>query len=548
MADLKTRLGEALMGDTLAQMREGMTTLLQEVEEKDNNLELFQERMAELELALEDVNWMRVTLTGEEEFSRRGLQKICDLARLMFIKNPLIKRQVLVQALYVWAQGITVRAKDKRLNAVLQAFWDDEKNRSELTSHGARFQKDIDLAVDGNLFFVFFTRPTDGRVRVRTIPTDEIYEIISNPQDAKSPWYYHRKWSEKQLDVSSGNLKSVSKQAYYPDWRYKPTTKPTKIGKWPVQWDSPIYHVKSGGLAGWKFGVSEVYASIDWARAYKEFLEDWSSLTRAYSRFAWKLTTRGGKKGVAAAKAKLGTTLGTGSEGIGIETNPPPVTASTAIIGEGHDLEPMQLRGANVSAEDGRRLLLMVAASAGLPETYFGDVSVGTLATGKTLDRPTELMMRNRQTMWMDVLHDIIMFVITAAANASDEPLKDVATVMKTSDNGELEEVIQWSDGVDPHLDIDFPPILERDVLATIQSIVEAVTLNGKPIAIFDEPIVARLLLSGLAQDDVDELMTALYPDETASVDSTSKETASADRMKAAILKLAEAFKKADGK
>ena len=32
MADLKTRIGEALMGDTLAQIREGMTSLLQEVE------------------------------------------------------------------------------------------------------------------------------------------------------------------------------------------------------------------------------------------------------------------------------------------------------------------------------------------------------------------------------------------------------------------------------------------------------------------------------------------------------------------------------------
>ena len=504
--------------------------------QQGNNAELLQERMAELELALEDANWMRLTLTGEQEFSREGLKKICELARLMFIKNPLIKRSVLVQALYVWAQGVTVRAKDARINAVIQAFWDDEKNRTELTSHQARFLKEIDLTVEGNIFFVFFTRPTDGRTWVRTIPVDEITEIISDPEDAKSTWYYVRQWTEKALNPVAGRSKSIQHKAYYPDWHYNPTTKPARIGNTPVQWNSPVHQVKTGGMSGWKFGVSEVYAAVDWARAYKEFLEDWSSLTRAYSRFAWKMTTKGGKKAVAAAKAKLATTLA--SSGTGPDTNPAPVTGSTFIGGEDVDMTPMQLRGANVAAEDGRRLLLMVAASAGLPETYYGDVSVGTLATGKTLDRPTELMMRNRQTLWMDILLDIIKYVILQAVKAGK--LDGVATYQTARDQGEIEELIAWAQGVDPHLDIDFPPILERDVQAMVQAIVTAATLNGQTIAIFDEPTVARLLLTAMAQDDVDEIMTVLFQNETGSA--TSGDTASEARVHAVLKKVVEAI------
>ena len=221
---------------------------------------------------------------------------------------------------------------------------------------------------------------------------------------------------------------------------------------------------------------------------------------------------RGGKKGLAAAKAKLQSTLG--DSGTGSETNPPPVTGSMFIGREGVDLQPMQLRGASISPEDGRRFLLMVAAAVGLPETYFGDASVGTRATAKSMDRPTELAMRDRQTMWIDVLMNIFQFVLLQAVKASGGPLRKIAKVKKTNDGDVVEEKIVWKKGVNPHLDVDFPPLLERDVQAAVQAIVTAATMNGQMLVIFDEPTVARLLLTALAQDDVDEIMAELYPDE----------------------------------
>jgi len=349
--------------------------------------------------------------------------------------------------------------------------------------------------------------PSSGRVRLRTIPASEISEIITDPEDAKTPWLYKRTWSERTLNLSSGRSKLTPRTLYYPAWRYVPDQKPKNIGSVEVQWDAPVYHVKTGGFSDWKFGCSEVYAAIDWARAYKEFLEDWASLTRSYSRFAWRLTSKGGKAGVAAAKKKLESTLGTGSGG---ETNPPPVAGSTFIGGEGYDLQPFQLRGANISAEDGRRLLLMVASSVGLPETYFGDVSVGTLATAKTMDRPTELMMRERQTFWMEVIRDIFLFVLTWAVKAQSGKLKDIG---KATDQG-----IAWNEDVDAHLDIDFPPILERDVQAAVQAVVTALTLNGQQFALLNEPLATRLILKALAEDDIDEIMSDLFPDETKNV------------------------------
>jgi hypothetical protein len=510
--DLRERLANYLLGDNYKQINE---TLAQ----SEFNNETLTERLAELELALEDANWMRLMLDGEREFSREGLIKIGKLARLMFIKNPWIKRAVRVKALYTWAQGINVKYKNPKLNKLLQSFWDDPKNRAELTSHQARMYKEYDLQVEGNIFFVFFTRPSDGRVRVRSIPPDEISEIISDPEDAKSPRYYVRRWTEKGVD-NGGRRRTKPRVAYYPDWQYKPKTKPAKIANSSVLWDNPVFHVKIGGMSDWKFGVSEVYSAIDWARAYKEFLEDVASLMRAYSRFAWKRVTKGGKKAIAAEKAKLASTLATG--GTSTETNPPAVTGAMAILGQDTDLQPMQLRGAAISAEDGRRFLLGVAAGVDLPETYFGDVSVGTLATAKAMDRPTELSMKERQTLWIDVFKQIFEYMTLQALKSQDSEIKEFGNVETTEDNGEVEEKIVWKKGVNTILDIDFPPILERDVQAAVQSVVTALTLNGQELRLLDEELATRLILKAIAEDDVDEIMTELFPDSTSSVTNTA--------------------------
>jgi hypothetical protein len=523
---------------TKAQLFEMNEAMLQELRQSNFTNEVLTEHMADLELALEDANWMRMILDGSQEFSRDGLRKISELARMMYIKNPIIKRGVMVKALYVWAQGISVKYKNPELNKVLQSFWDDEKNRAELTGHQAQMMKQVDLEVDSNIFFAFFPRPTDGRVRVRTLPFDEITEIISDPQDAKTPWFYVRQWNEKGI-TSDGRRIHKTHKACYPDWKYKPTKKLPKISGMEVMWDAPVYHVKIGGMSNWKFGVSRIYAAIDWARAYKEFLEDVASLMRAYSRFAWKRVTKGGKKAIAAERARMATTLAN-SGGAGTETNPAPVTGAMAIMGEGTDLQPMQLRGAAISAEDGRRFLLMAAAGLDLPETYFGDVSVGTFATAKTMDRPTELGMKEGQTFWTDVFRQIFDYLMLWQFKASeDNEVKKLGTLKTIEDNGEKEEKIEWNNPLTAYLDIDFPPILEKDVQTAVQAVITALTLNGQELRLLDEEIATRLILKAMGEDDVDEIMMTLFPDGDVPM---ANESVSDTRVKAAARRLAEAI------
>lgn len=505
---------------------------------------LVEGRLAELEALLGGGEWRLMSMQAEQEFSRQGLREITDMARVMYLKNPLIQRGVDVKRFYVWGQGVSVQAAQEEVAAVIRAFEEDEKNIVSLTSHQARMNAEVELQTDGNLFFVFFVNPATGRVRVRTMAFGEVEEVVTNPEDSREPWFYLRRWSERKL-TASGSREYESRVAWYPDWRYNPTSKPGMLDGQPVRWETPVYHVRVGGFSNWQFGISEIYDTIDWAMAYKEFLEDWASIVRAYRRFAFQLTTPGGRRGIAAAKTKLNSTLGNAS-GSEAETNPPPVVGSTFISGEGVNLQPVRTSGATVAAEDGRRLLLMVAASMGLPETFFGDVSVGTLATAKSLDRPTELAMTDRQTLWADVLGDIYRFVLLWAVKAPSGALRGVGRIERTVEEGVIEERVIWNEGVDPSVAVTFPPLVESDVKERIEAIVNAATLGqaGTLAGTVDLPTLSRMLLLALGVEDVDEIVERLFPDGEVADEPTAERSQAEAQMVEALRALREALER----
>ena len=476
--------------------------------------QLLESRIGELERELYGSNaqWEQITGGGTDQFTQKAIADIADHARVMYLKNPLIQRGIKVKTYYTFGQGVQISATDEDINGVVQAFLDDERNQAELTRHNAQQQKDIELQTDGNLFFVLFTDQRSGRVRVRSVTLSEITDIVCNPEDSKEPWLYLRTWA------SVSGYEGGMQQCYYPDWRYTPRN---KAATWqdniPIMWDAPVYHLKTGGFSNWLYGLSTVYSQIDWARAYKVFLESIHSYTQAISRIAVKVTTGGGGGGaVAKAKAALKSTIGSDDRA---ERNPAPATGSAFIRAtDAANYEALGVRGLNVDPEDGRRFLLMVAAGAGLPEVFYGDANVGNHATAKSLDRPTELMMRDRQQLWRGVWQDILGYVIKMAVVAPQGPLRGLATVDTAPDSSDPYQsvvVIDWRNNpetgepYDPTLHIDFPEIINIDVRERIEAIAlahQSQTMNPRTIA--------RLFLLALGVENIDTELAEMYPDD----------------------------------
>lgn len=475
----------------------------------------FKERLWELELALEDRGWVREVTLANLEFSRLGVQQLVRICRIYAIKNPWIKRGAEICALYVFARGVEIRSEDSTANDVIQDFL--ERNKKEL-GHVALAAKELSIQTDGSLYFGLVSAP-DGSVKVTMLDPLEIMDVITDPDDTSVPRYFYREWS--RLDTEK-NLSPENMKVWLPSLDYQPATKPASIHGIKVNWDMPVCRVKIGCPASWRWGVPPLYASIDWARAYKDFLEDWATVQRSLSRFALMIETKGGSGAIAAYNALLNTTFAD-AQGTQIERNPPPVTGSAHISGPGNTVKPFQSAGSKDSPEQARRLLLGVAAAQGMPETFYGDASTGSLATAQSLDRPTELKFLEMQNRWIDTLNQILQYVLMVSSGTLKSQMREsldgkklriIPMRARMTVNGIIWEAGRIMEKGDVNIIVKFPAVLEHDPAAMVDAWAHVATLGGRtgiPAGVVDRRTVAAGMLHEIGFEDVATLLDDIY-------------------------------------
>ncbi len=493
------------------QTLEEMAVLLRA--EQDTNL-LLQEALADVELAADDIGWNQLSTFGQQQFTREGLRRIAENARLSAIVNPLIRRGVQLGIAYVWGQGINIAARaaddadsGQDVNAVVQAFLDDQSNRGSFTSGQAREENERSLKTDGNVFLALFTNPRTGRVQVRSTPFDEIQDVITNPEDRDEPWFYLRQWQTRDIGPGTAGtgrtvLANQTRRSYHPALNHRPASRPKSIDSIPVMWDAPMLHVYVNRLDGWKFGIGDAYAALAWARAYKDFLTDWAKLVKALSRYAWRVTGDKSTK-VRDAVSKIREATAT--------PNGQPAAGATAALGPGATLEAIPKTGATIDSNSGKPLAGMAAAAFGVPVTMLlaDPGQTGARAVAETLDRPTELEQGMRRTLWTDVHRRILDYVVDQAVKAPAGQL--LGTVLRDQDG---RETITLAGDVERTVDITWPDMTEADPKTLVDAVVAA-DQTGKMHPL----VVARLLLEALNVDDVDEILDNLTDDQGRFVD-----------------------------
>lgn len=494
------------------QAAEAMTVAEIEAQLDGANLtiEHLQESLADLELAFEDRGWQRLGLWADQQFSRAGLDRAAELCRAMIVANPLIRRGVNLRIAYIWGGGVQIAAKaqggtdgEQDVNALIQDFLDDRETRKHLTSGAARERNERTLASDGNLFCALFTAPRTGRVRPRLLPLCEIVDKVKNPDDRTEVWFYKRVSSDAAGRVTT---------TYHPDVDYQPRVRVTRITgadvtfgdqalePGEVLWDAPVIHVKVNDLADWDFGIGDAFSAIAWARAYKEFLEDWAKLVKALSRFAWRLT--GERKGSAqAAAARLRQTPAT-------DANRPPYASDAVSDGRpvgqtwtqvGGQLEAIPKSGATIDSQSGKPLAAMVAAGLDVPVTMLlADPGVtGARATAETLDTPTENMAALRRDLWGDFYRQLFDYLIDAAVKAPQGPLRGTVgrdewgrTITTLAGDTTRSIEITWPDLTDTPIDLLMKAIAWADGMDVV-----------------DPLVILKLVLAAFKVTDADEII-----------------------------------------
>jgi hypothetical protein len=480
---------------------------------------VFEGAFQELEasFANEDRGWIEGAGPSTFNFTRQTLRKIVGLSRVMYLINPLIKRIVTVQELYVWGRGVKIIAENPEVQEVLDDFFKARKNQRVIGDAWA--EREREQRIDGNTFFVFYWNKLNGAARVRLLPFDQIQSIIFNPEDAKEPYFYVRSSNPAQgngLIVQDGTLTDVVEETtLYPDWDYKPRLNVAKVpGNYKIAWNTCTYHLKTGGLSMMRFGMPELFSAFGWATGYKRILENFATILAAYARLAYQVSGLQGKAGVAASKNKLKTGV-TNSQFR--DNNPPTNTASWALMSGAANVQPIKTAGSTTGPDEARALRSMVAAGGDTPEHFLGDSDIGNFATSSTLDRPTELKMVSRQDMWADVCHAFAEKLIQQSALAPQGKLRKAGYTTRVDTDpfdGSVIITVLPPSGKSTVVKVEFPNILERDVTDRVRSVVQAVTLGGSPAEgiIPDRKVVCGMLLEALGEQDADRLTELLYP------------------------------------
>jgi len=260
------------------------------------------------------------------------------------------------------------------------------------------------LLIDGEIFFAIFSDPDElGEKVIRTIDPLQIVDIISDPDDDEEVVCY------KRTDRSV-----PPKTRYYKDWTaededFQGLTDPSTKAEITVEPDVVVYHLPFDDLG--KRGNGLLSSIVSWSREHRRFMEARVALTQALSKFAWKMTAKGGQKVLNDLQAKFQSTLV--NSGNALERNPPSAPGSTWAQNQGVDLQPMpRVTGAGDAKTDGDQLKLMVCAGTNIMQHYFGDPSTGNLATAEAMELPMLKSFTGYQELWKDAWRDIFGIVL----------------------------------------------------------------------------------------------------------------------------------------
>ena len=430
-------------------------------EPKPNEFKTFDELLREAtgaverELDLEDKGWKRLGGAGADVLSDKQRKDKVKQSRIYYTLDPLARQAIRLWTDYTFGIGMTWTTEEEQAKKALEGFWDVKTNQPVLGARGQRKSSDK-LLVDGEIFFAIFLG-SKGEATIRRIDPLEITEIITDPDDIEKVMYYKRSWTTSQGEAKITIYRSTTNLKGEP-------AKDAQGGSVEKNDDALVYHLTYNTIG--QRGNPLLLPALDWIKQYRRFLASRVAVMLALARFAWEAKIAGGQEAVDAAKATF--------------HDETPAAGSTVVTNLGADLKPIKAdSGASQAYQDGRMLKLQVAAAVGIPEQYFGDISIGNLATAKTVELPMMKMFQSYQQVWNDTYQDI-------------------------------DEIVLEHNGVSPdkwYVDRDFPAIAPEDVAQMAQSL--SLILQIMP-HLGDSPDVQQVALMTLGINNPGEVLDAL--------------------------------------
>lgn len=417
----------------------------------------------------EDNYWGKLASGTEDEWAYRRLsdqwyQK--DLLPSTYLEihnqvfeaynaNPLAYAIIEQTTSFVLGEGVIVSAANKKVQAVIDAFWYHPENRMD----DRIYSLCMELALYGEQFIHFFVNKFDGTVIIRQIDPSLIDQIETDPEDIEKPLRYHRRPIGQVMTSNAGDPPPSIVQM-------RPGEETQ--GCW-FKAREEVVQIAINKVSNAKRGKSDLATLLPWLRRYKDWLTDRVRLNKYRTAFLWDVQLTGADKKTIDRKR--------------MEYSAPPEPGSVIIHNEAEKWTAVSANlNSQDAAADGRAIKLMVATGATLPEHWLSDGDNGNRATASEMSLPTLLKFKRRQRVMRFMLEQILDRVI--------EEAKRVGKIPKTANTAYT---------------IDFPEIdsSEHGVLAhAVSMIMPALTTAKENGWISDE--TAMKLLFEFCGEEID--------------------------------------------
>lgn len=405
--------------------------------------------------------------------TRRYVLEQCHIA---YERNPLAAAIVDYFVTFSVQNGFNLTVQNKEVGDLLNTFIDNPYNSVR------ELDKSLvaSLKIDGEIFLRFFEGGGDEG--------GESGETVIVPL---------RPWGVQWIHANPDNWRDII------SYRYSTSISDGSGLGWKVyNEDIPagdVLHIAVNRLPYEQRGRPDLFKILPYLSAYKRWLED-----RARQN-----AFRGGVLDVTLSNATPGQVAGK------IASYKKPAMAGSVFVHNDNEVIQVlqQLVGASDAAEDGRRLLLMIAAGARLPEYFLADGANANLASTTSQALPAmrafadvQDIMRNQ--VWMPTFKRVVQSAVDAGVIPEFVECQNADGTPDTELDGTAKELIAAVDA----FDITYTDLESTDITATVQAILSTMNAN----------LMSEQTASGLMPWDLD------YKDEQAKIDAEQTRRAQA--------------------
>ena len=372
-----------------------------------------------------------------------GRVRAIQQAQILALTDPVVGHIIEMWTDFGFGQKIDIspRAGDDAKN-IWTEFFTAKRNKAILG------QKEIQrlsetMLNDGEVIFVFYVDKTNGQTTIRTVPSTQITEIITDPHDHNTNMIYKREYQV-------GNSKTM-KTVYYKDWLFDDQPEIVKFRT--LQYFGE--HYRDASIEGNNFelentgngskvfigqeqdsrtqdpnadvmvmynarkifkgrGYPLITAGIPWAQIYSNFVADRATIQRDRASVTSKITARNaGSRAISNIQNWLQSSKATSDNP---ETNPRRASGSTMIENESATYQRMSMGTAGADAEkDGSIIIAMLGLAGGVYPHYLGFGQAFRLATATSMEKPTLKRFERYKTIWSAIWAEMVDLVLTMA-------------------------------------------------------------------------------------------------------------------------------------